>query len=234
MDVDQVGLIALMLLGGLFLGWFFFGGEYNRRRAGKLAQWVYRGVRPFLGVASIRWITTHAFDLFVEHPPAPFTSLRVTGLLESRDMLAIWAYNRLVFRPDLLVIAATLRRKPLWGFELFRCRSILAGDARRDARAEGWTPAEPVGAQLERWYGSHEAAALCERLFTLLGDLQPELVRLAVHRREPNLVLAVSVARFTEQPAERLFGRFQRLAEVVQAEGAPAERPRPPSAEAER
>lgn len=215
MDLDQLGFLAIALFVAVFVLWFLVGGEYNRRRAGRLARWVYQGLKPYLGTASIRWLTTHAFEVFVEDPRPPFAALKVTGLLESRDMVTVWLYNRLADRPDLLVLRANLRRRPVWGFEAFRPRTILSGDARREAEAEGWSLAGPAEPGLQAWHGGGRGAGLCDRLLQALGDLRPDLLRLAVHRREPHLLLAVSAARFTQQSPERLFDRFKRLAEEV-------------------
>lgn len=207
----------ILLLAVLVFGWFLVGGEYNRRRAGRLAQWAYRGLQPFLGRASIRWITTHVFELFVEEPRGPFTSLKVTGLLESRDMIAVWLYNRLAYRPDLLVLRANLRRKPLWGCEVFRPGTFLAGDALREAESEGWSVRPLDVAGLRAWHGGGRAADLCARLVAEARASGFELVRLAAHRSEPHLLLAVSAASFDRQDARRLFEALRKMAEVAEA-----------------
>ncbi|MBI4491426.1 MAG: hypothetical protein HY690_01370 [Chloroflexi bacterium] len=215
MDFDQLGFVATALLVGGFLGWFVVGGEYNRRRAGKLARWVYLGLKLFQGKTSIRWLTTHAFEIFAEDAQRPFNSLKVTGLLESRDMVAVWLYNRLAKRPDLLVLRANLRRQPIWGCEAFRPRTLLSGDGRQEAEAEGWSRHDLSDRGLQAWHGGGRGAALCTGLLQALGETEPDLVRLAVHRREPHLLLAVSAARFQRQDPQRLFATFKRLADAV-------------------
>jgi hypothetical protein len=215
-DVDQIGLVAVFVLVGLFLAWFVVGGEYNRRRAGRFAQWVYAGVKPFLGKASIRWLTTHAFEVYVEEARAPFGSIKVTGLLESRDMLAVWLYNRLTYRPDLLMLRANFSQQPGWGCEVFRPGTLLSGDAQQDARAAGWRPHHADGAELQIWHGGGKAADHCARLVNVARASDLELIHLAVRRAEPHLVLAVSAARFQQHEPARLFSLFTRLGEMIQ------------------
>lgn len=216
MDLDQFGFLAILLLAGGFLAWFVIGGEYNRRRAGRLAQWVYQGLKPLLGKASVRWLTTHAFEVLVDDAQRPFSSMKATGLLESRDMLAIWLYNRFAYRPDVLVIRGNLRRKPLWGCEAFRPRTILSGDARQAAETEGWSQQARHQRRLETWHSGEHAAELCARLIAEVDQSGFELIRLAVHRAEPHLVLAVSVARFASEDPHQLFETFKRLAETTE------------------
>lgn len=224
MDLGPGGLIAAILVMGGYFGWFLIGGEYNRRRAGRLAQWIYRGFQPFLGTASIRWLTTHAFEMFVEGAKYPFSALKVTGLLESRDMVAVWLYNRLTYRPDLIVLRANLHRKPMWGFEAFRQRTILSGDARLAAEQEGWVRQACVHG-LELWHGGGKDGALCQRLVEAAVGVEQDLIRLAVHRREPHIVLAVSAARFERQDAQRLFERFAHLARLAEEHATAAAQP---------
>lgn len=215
MDVEQLGFILTAVLVGSVLVCFVIGGEYNRRRAARLGLWVYQGLRLFPGRASVRWLTTHAFEVFVDDPPRPFSVLRVTALLESRDMLAVWLYNRLSYRPDLLVLRANLQRKPIWGCEVFRPRTILSGDARYEAEAESWTLAPVTERGLQAWHGGGRGAELCSRLLASLAGIVHEPIRVAVHRREPHLVLAVSAARFDGQEPRSLFEAFRRLAEIT-------------------
>jgi hypothetical protein len=206
---------GLLLLGG-YIVWFLVGGEYNRRRAGRLAQWIYRGLTPLLGKASIRWLTAHAFDMFVEDAHRPFSALKITGLLESRDMVAVWLYNRMTYRPDLVVLRANLQRTPACGFEAFRTRTILAGDACQAAKQEGWVRQETAHG-LELWHAGGKAGVLCRQLVDVARGLEQDVIRLAVHGQEPHLVLAISAARFERQDPQRLFACFRQMAQIAEA-----------------
>src|SRR5919205_3958506 len=138
---DSLALPALILVGGVLLVWYVVGNEVMRRRAHRLALWSKRGVDPLGGRQSIQWLTQQAFRLQVDEPRAPLRAATITGLVESWDVPMIWLWNRLHGRRDMVVLQLALREAPLWGFEVYRPGSILAGDARHFARQEGWEEA---------------------------------------------------------------------------------------------
>src|SRR6266508_4062641 len=136
---DSAGLTVAVAVGVLLIGWFWAGNELMRRRAHRLALWSKRATDPLGGTQSIQWLGGQAFRISVEGPAEPFDSVLLTGLVESWDVPMVWAWNRLRGRRDMVLVQATLRQQPLlWGFEVYRPGSILAGDARHAARQEGW------------------------------------------------------------------------------------------------
>jgi hypothetical protein len=186
-----------------------------RRRAHRLVLWSKRVIDPVGGVQRIRWLGGQAFRLEVEGPSLkpPFRSLMLTGLVESWDVPMVWAWNRLHGRRDMILLQATLRSQPVWGFEVFRPGTVLSGDARHFARQEGWpelsfdefvvaAPGEPT-------------TQLARDLVALVDAERCRLVRLGVRRQAHHLTLALNVpdpARFDPADAWRLTERLaQRL-----------------------
>jgi hypothetical protein len=185
-----------------------------RRRAHRLALWSKRFIDPLGGTQRIRWLGGQAFRMEVEDPKAPFRSLMVTGLVESWDVPMVWAWNRLHGRRDMVLIQAQLREQPLWGLEVFRPGTLLAGDARHFARQEGWQEApldEFVAAT-----GGDGPTRLAVELIGLLDSERPRLVRLAVRRQGTHFTVALNVpdtGRFDPRDANRIAVRLaQRLA----------------------
>src|SRR5438128_242165 len=111
-----------------------------RRRSHRLALWCKRVIDPFGGTQTIRWLSGQAFRIEIEaaSAKAPFRSVLLTGLVESWDVPLIWAWNHLHGRRDMILFQATLRSQPLWGLEVYRPGTVLAGDSRHFARQEGW------------------------------------------------------------------------------------------------
>src|SRR5438309_6395528 len=136
---DSLGLAVALGLGLLLVAWYWAGNEVMRRRAHRLALWSRRVVDPLGGKQSIRWLGGQAFRIEVEGSLAPFSSLVITGLVESWDTPFVWAWNRLHRRRDMISLQATLRAQPLWGLEIYRPGTLLAGDSRHFARQEGWS-----------------------------------------------------------------------------------------------
>jgi hypothetical protein len=211
---DALGLPIALALGAVLVVWYVAGNELMRRRAHRLALWSRRIVEPLGGRQSIRWLSGQAFRLEVDGAAqAPFRSLHLTGLIESWDVPMVWAWNRLHGRRDMILVQATLRAQPLWGLEVYRPGTVLAGDSRHLARQEGWTESQLDDLQLATAgdVGSQLAAELVERL----DAERARLIRLAVRRQAPHLTLALNVPdpnRFDPQAVRRL---TQRLAERI-------------------
>lgn len=210
---DNVGMPLALGLGVLLIGWYWAGNELMRRRAHRLALWSKRVVDPLGGVQRIAWISSQAFRLEIDRPQAPFASVMLTGLIESWDVPMVWAWNRLRGRRDMILLQATLRAQPAWGFEIYRPGSLLAGDARHFAQQEGW-PETPLD-EFVLAAPSPSQQELARDLLRSLEAHRPRLVRLAVRRQAQHLTLALNVPdpahldptdayRLTESVARRL------------------------------
>jgi hypothetical protein len=220
--LNQFALPAVLAVGAIFIVWFVAGNELMRRRARTLAIWCKRAVDPLGGRQAVQWITLHSFRLEIDGLAAPFRSGTVTGLVESWDVPFTWLINRLNGRRDMILVQLALRQQPIWGIELFRPRSVLAGDARHLAAQEGWVTeafqelllASPPGATSQKLAGELVAA---------LGSRRGDLLRLAVRRRGLHLTLALNVPDPRRvQPAD-LTRLLQGLAGVALRYATPAE-----------
>ena len=210
---DSLGLPIALSLGVILVAWYWAGNELMRRRAHRLALWSKRVIDPLGGTQTIRWLGGQAFRLEVEGAKAPFQSLAVTGLVESWDVPVVWAWNRLHGRRDMILLQASLRLQPIWGLEVYRAGTLLAGDARLFARQEGW-PEAPLG-DLTIAAPGDNPRRLASELLDLLDPDRPRLVRLAVRRQGHHLTLALNVpdprdfdpanvSRLTTRLAERV------------------------------
>ena len=214
---ESVALPALIGVGALLLLWYFAGNELMRRRAHRLALWSKRAIDPLGAKQSIQWLTQQAFRLEVEAPKtAALKAATITGLVESLDVPMIWLWNRWHGRRDMVVLSLTLKEQPLWGFEVYRPRSILAGDARHSARLEGW-PEEFVSGDLILAAGGDGPRELASRLLSVLEGDAEHLVRLALRRQGSLLTLAMNVPSPGNQEPARLAQLARRLAEQAHA-----------------
>jgi hypothetical protein len=192
------------------IGWYVVGNEVMRRRGRSLAVWCKRSLDPLGGRQAIQWTTTQSFRLEVEGLEAPFGSGTLTGLVESLDVPVIWLANRANGRRDMVLLELSLRQQPIWGFELYRPRSVLAGDARKYAREEGWTEIPLDGFRLASASGLKMEKPARE-LMAALGDEATNLVRLAIRRRGLHLTLALNVpdrSRFLPKDFSRIVERL--------------------------
>ncbi|TAK20116.1 MAG: hypothetical protein EPO26_18640 [Chloroflexota bacterium] len=208
---DQAALPVVLALAALFLGWYILGNELMRRRARRLALWCKRAVDPLGGQQAVRWLTLQSFRLELDALNQPFERGTITGLVESWDVPLIWIWNRRRGRRDMVLLQIVLRRQPLWGFELYRPGSLLAGDARHVAADEGWS--ESALDEFRLCLPGPGAAALPNALLAELDTYRSNLVRLAVRRRDIHLTLALNVpdpAGFGPDRFADLVGRLAR------------------------
>jgi hypothetical protein len=211
---DSVGLPIAFALGAFLILWYFVGNELMRRRAHRLALWSKRVVDPLGGRQSISWLSGQAFRLDVDEPSRPFHSASITGLVESWDVPVVWAWNRIHGRRDLVLLRLDLVNQPLWGLEVYRPGSILAGDARHFARQEGWQDVQRADLRIA---GAGETPLeLAEQLVRTLDAERDRLIRLAVRRQDTHLLLAVTVPDLASLDPVRITRLVERLAARLQ------------------
>jgi hypothetical protein len=211
---ESLAFPLLIVFGAVLLVWFVVGNELMRRRARRLAIWSKRAIDPLGGKQTVQWLTQQAFRLDVEAPKAPFKAATVTGLVESWDVPMVWLWNRLHGRRDMVVFQLGLREQPLWGFEVYRPGSILAGDARHFARQEGWSE-EPLD-ELTVAAPGEAPRQLASRLVGLLDADRTRLVRLALRRQGAMLTLAMNVADPNRFDPPRAADLARRLAAAIE------------------
>jgi hypothetical protein len=220
--LNQLGLPAVLVVGAIFIVWFVAGNELMRRRGRGLAIWSKRVLDPLGGRQAIQWITLHSFRLELEGLKPPFTSGTMTGLVESWDVPITWLLNRLNGRRDMVLVQLALRQQPIRGIEVFRPRSLLAGDARQLAAEEGWATEPFEEFQLAAMPGA-TPQRLASELLAALGARRADLLRLALRRRGLHLTLALNIPdRQKVQPAE-LTRVLEGLAAVALRYATPAE-----------
>jgi hypothetical protein len=210
---DTIGAPIAIAIGALLIGWYLAGNELMRRRAHKLALWTRRVLEPLGGKQSIQWLGAQAFRVEVVEPKAPFSSLSITGLVESWDVPFVWAWNRLHGRRDMILVQAKLRSQPLWGFEVYRPGTLLAGDSRLFAEQEGWV--ETSLDELKVAAAADEPRQLAAALLDVVNGQRSRVIRLGVRRQGDHLTLALNVPDPARLDAATVRLLAQRLAEKV-------------------
>jgi hypothetical protein len=221
LDFEGVGIYLVAAFAGVFIVWYFVGGYLTRRRLALTARWVYRGLEvyrdpePDRTRAAIKWLATNAFNIMLERPRPPLSDVLVTVLLQSRDMMTVWLIDRFTGRRDLVLLRYDLERQPIWGLEVFRRRGLLAGDATRQARQEGWPIESSDDGGLRTAHGGGKAGELCQELLAALGEERRRLVRLSVRRQSPHLTVAMDLPDPTSSDPRELMRLGQRLATIT-------------------
>lgn len=191
MDIGQLIVIGLSIV---LLVWYFGASVYNRRRGQALGRWLQTGLKSLGGQAGYKWIGSSASGLqaIVSGARPPWKSAEAILLLETRELLPLWVFQRLTGRRDQLILKLALRQRM---------------DGSLDAAPQvvppaGWTQTTgPHGLHLTT---DRAGAVLVSRLTPFLDRYSPALRSLSVRPQEPQLILALNVAALEGEPAERV------------------------------
>ncbi|MCW5851594.1 MAG: hypothetical protein KIT87_16090 [Anaerolineae bacterium] len=198
MDIGQLIVIGLSIV---LLIWYFGASVYNRRRGQTLGRWLQAGLKSLGGQAGYKWIGSSASGLqaIVSGALPPWKSAEAIVLLETRELLPLWVFQRLTGRRDQLILKLTLRHRLTGSLDA----------APRVVPPAGWTPtAGPHGLHLTT---DRAGAALVGRLTPFLDRYGPALRSFSVRPQEPQLILALNTALIEAKPLEELLSQLAEL-----------------------
>ena len=211
MSTGQIAVIALSVVLAM---WYLGGMVANRKRGMATYYWLREGLQAVIGeVSEGRWIGSAAGGarLVVGKANAPFHRVEVVFLLEAREILPWWLFNRLRGKQDEMIFKASLRALPV-AFDAAPAESAALRQMEvegKPRRAEG-----PLG------------LVFLLRGKTTMADLAPwqEFLRkygaavrsLSVSRRQPHVVMRVALPPLQAQ-GEPAAAFFAALAEACRA-----------------
>jgi hypothetical protein len=111
MNVGQWIVIGLSVVMGV---WFGVGAFYNRRRGVATYRWLQEGLKGFGKISDAAWIGSSGSGarMVVGQADAPFRRIEVVFLLESREIMPLWIFNRFRDKQDEVILKAGLRTRP--------------------------------------------------------------------------------------------------------------------------
>src|SRR2546430_2580342 len=192
-DLDP-GLIAVLVVAGFFLVWYYGAFVYTRRLARRIGTELKRAVVGLGGTSKIQWFGTTAFRMKTEGADPPFQEFSLTVTLRPREMPINWAIGTAQGRRDAALVEASLRTEPKVAFELVDPATRL-GKQRSRARSDR-SPVTVAGRPM--LLGSDDDG----RVLRILEALDPKTSApvMALHvtaGSEPGIAASVSV-----QPGE--------------------------------
>ena len=188
-DLD-LETIAVLVVAGFFLAWYYAAFLYSRRLAARVARELKGPVLALGGTTQVRWFGTTAFRMTTEGASPPFKEFSVTVTLRPREMPINWAIGKAQGRRDAVLIEAALREDPKLEFELADPGTRI-GQRRRRARSD-WSTVALDGRELLL------AADDQSRVVGLLEAVGPANLRpiMALHLtmgRAPGIAASVSI-----------------------------------------
>jgi len=207
MDAGQWIVIILSVFIGV---WYITGFYYNRRKSKSVAEWLYNGLITFGDVKVSRLKATSAWgaQFHVNCREGPFRQLDISFLLEARENLPLWIYNRIQGKRDEIVLKATLSRLPSQeleaAFEADRqFKKLMDGEQNRPYE---WM-AVPPGFILA-YHGRKDLDSIA-RLRDLIKKYDRGIWRVSIQKKDPNLLVRADLATLRVEPAEKFLGEIR-------------------------
>jgi len=198
MDIGQLTIIGICAVLGI---WYIGASAYNRRRGLALARWLQQGLRSLGGKAEYKWIGSAGSGLRASATQLtkPFKRLDAALLLETRELLPLWLFQRASGRRDQLILKYALQRA---------ARAQIDAAA-RVAPPAGWSHVQ-LTPQLQLTASGTAAEQLTAALRPFFERYGPAVRSFSYRPEEPQIVLALDLVGVEAQPAEEIFSALAR------------------------
>jgi hypothetical protein len=212
MNAGQWVISGLCVILGL---WFVVGYLTNARKVRTISRAVEPALAKYGRVSAYRRLGNSGAQFIVEKAESPFRQIELVFLLEARENLLLWLFERIRGRGDELRLRVNLRSAPAQEISLGQSqdREFKAGVLREQEKPYEWIAAPP-GLEMAR-RGSKDAA-LVERLKRFLKRYGKAVKRLAIQSKEPHLMVRARLFTDGVMSAEAL---LEALRDVVQGSG---------------
>jgi hypothetical protein len=203
----------------LLVVWYVVGWQVNRRRGERLLAWILQELRPLGDQTTVSRLGTSGFQVNVGKARAPFKVIETAILLEPREILLLWIFNRLRGGADHLIIKGSLRAAPRGEVEVVKKGGRLAGRALEGLDdEEAWTH-QKIAAGLVMACRGEKGQRQAEAISHLVEGLSPRLLRLSLSKKAPHLLLNLSLAGLDERSVLLLLSSLQDLAQAIASSG---------------
>ena len=94
---------------GFLVAWYVIFAYLNRRRGLQIYRWLRDGLEIFGPITNVKWIGSSGsgMQISLEKASAPFRTIEVVCLLETRELLPLWLVNRMRNKGDELILRAS-------------------------------------------------------------------------------------------------------------------------------
>jgi hypothetical protein len=198
-----IGLSALLAL------WYGGAHLYNRRHGQRLFHWIRAGLDCLGGERESGWIGSPASGarINVRRAAPPFRRLEITLLLENREILPLWLFQRLRGSRDWLIIKATLRSPRRDEVEVVPASGRVAQDLRREKDFPWVWKDGPHGLVVA--YRGPSAQGQARALESWLETYAPHLHRFSWRKTDPHVQLQAKAAGLLPVPSETFLRDLQ-------------------------
>lgn len=215
----DIGQWIAIILSGLFGAWYVVGAIINRRRGVAMYRWLRAGLEQAGKISEAKWIGSSGSGarLVVDPGKKPFRRIEVVFLLESREIMPIWLFNRIRKKQDEMILKATLTPVPIQEAEAGprgnrKLKGLLSAPANK-LNPFNVVPA-PEGFDIIRRGGQGEERLDALREF--LTKYRDSVFQLSLRKAMPHLILRVYLPALQNNPAENFFADLNTLLSTPQ------------------
>jgi len=199
---QQVVIVVSVALVTWYAAFFFV----NRRRGIALYHWLRKGAEEGLGALSeAGWVGSAANGgrLVVGKAAPPFQRVELVFLLQSREILPLWAFNLARGKRDELILKAVLRSAPRRQVEAFPAGAPLP---------DGYLEAGQAGGLTVAVRGRNEAEAVVGKALRVFLERYGAHIRLfSLQRARPHLIIRLGLeSGLDAAPSAEFFRDLQR------------------------
>ncbi len=212
-DITTQIVIALTIL---VVIWYIAGSWMNRRRASYLLGWIKKGVQELGGEATWRAMGTSGFQVSVRGAKHPFKRIEMVILLEPREVLLFWLFNRLRGHRDMMVLKADLRTIPRAEVEVMPKRAGITKKFLKAIEGKAWAREGIGDTNLMVLRKGKGVTELAEKLAHLLRGYAPHVLRFSLRKRSPHLLIHLSLPGLESAEAKALFGMCKEMVGACQ------------------
>jgi hypothetical protein len=211
MDLGQRIVIILFIFLAI---WYLIGSIINRRLGVSVFEWLRTGLGQLGKISEARWIGSSGSGarIVVAQAGAPFQRVEVVYLMESREILPLWLFNRIRGKRDEMVIRANLRSAPLQELEAARhsSREFQRVLSNPETKSFELLP-NHMGFELAR-RGRNDVQAT-EKFKELLNKHQDAITQVSLQRQAPHLILRALIPPLRSNPSGVFFEDIRQIFE---------------------
>ena len=188
---DPFTLFLIVVATVMMLG-YLLGRWVNDRRGQRISAWLEPGLRSLGGTPFVQRLSRSTFRVKVIHAGNPFSTVTVSVVLISREVLPRWLWERLHRRRDLVVFHVSFRRPPVLEAEILDPSSELGQRGESQAQDLGWSVDDlPDGRRL--YWSAETPLARVEAMAKETARRPFTPWRVAVRHDAPHLLVSMPV-----------------------------------------
>ncbi len=202
-------VIGLSLLIGLF---FVLGNWFNNQRADNAMHWLRQGLSEYGALKSSRFNAPTSKGIAFQIVPSascPYQRIQGILILERRENLPLWIFQRMRGKRDILQMTSDLHDAPNIDLHISQ-KSFLPKGTNRQAGSEN-TPNEIIPVEGSSFFiTENEPPSPVEQVSQLISRLPVNILDLAIHRKSPHLTFQIHLSAVLPSDPQSFFQSLQK------------------------